>query len=330
MKLSIVLVNFRGWKRLRPCLESLNCLKKSSFSWEVIVVDNQSDDGHLPVFMKDFPTYQFIENSGNFGFANGCNLGARYSSGEYIFFLNPDTIVNLEAISRLIKSMEENPDVTILSCRQTDENGKDTHPYGLFLRPATLTGVFRAVFRLLKKPRENILLRSGEKAILPEWVSGSAIMISRKKFDQLRGWSEDYWMYYEDADLCKRVTDSGDKIALLSDTQIIHNHGGSSRVNVEIKALTKCEVSISRHVYIHKHFSQITGALMQSYLVINNLLLGHLILAVLGLFLFFIPGMRSYPKLYMNIISYYASALKNKTWLSPRSVNFNKTKKHPQ
>ncbi|MBL7858300.1 MAG: glycosyltransferase family 2 protein [Cyclobacteriaceae bacterium] len=324
MTLSIVIVNFRGWKRLRLCLESLRCLQQANFTWEVIIIDNQSNDNQLPQFEADFPEFSFFENEGNFGFANGCNVGASHATGEFIFFLNPDTTSSLDAFQHLLEVADENPDVTILTCQQLNDKGKDTKPYGLFLRPATLTSLFRAIYRLLHNTLPEIQLKSGQWTQSPEWVSGSAILMRRNDFTRLHGWCEDYWMYFEDADLCKRVWETGGKIALLNTTKLTHNHGGASRVNSVTKALTKSEVLISRHVYVSKHFTGIKRSLMQAYLVFDNLIISHLLISLIGVVLFFIPSINAYTKLYRNILTYYRHVVVNKTWLSPRSVNFNR------
>ena len=240
------------------------------------------------------------------------------------YFLIPIPKVTAEAVGELLREAEKHPEFTILSCSQLNDKGKDTRPYGLFLRPTTLTSFLRSLRLLIHKKINPVALRSGAQAIFPEWVSGSIMLINRKNFERLGGWCEDFWMYYEDADLCKRVHESGGKVALIKSIQIIHNHGGASRINLEVKALTKSEVIISRHLYIHKHFHGVTRLLMQSYLVINNLFLGQLIIALLGLVFYFKPSLRVYTRLYVNILKYYAGAFVNKTWLSQRSVNYRK------
>ncbi|MBX2945539.1 MAG: glycosyltransferase family 2 protein [Cyclobacteriaceae bacterium] len=322
MDLSIVIVNFRGWKRLRQCLESLSCLSDAPFTWEVIIVDNQSNDGQLGSFEYEFQHFTFVENTGNNGFANGCNVGAAQSTGTFLLFLNPDTIANLHALKKLMVTALKNPDLTILTCHQLNDKGKDTKPYGLFVRPGTLTSLFRSVYRLTHNHLPQIQLQSGEKALSPEWVSGSAIFIKRTNFNQLGGWCEDYWMYFEDADLCKRVRNTGGQLALLTEISITHNHGGASRINPVTKALTKSEVLISKHVYISKHFSGITRSLMQAYMVVDNLFISHLLISLAGLLLFFVPSINAYTKLYANLVRYYRHAISNKTWLSPRSMSF--------
>ncbi len=321
MKLSIILVNYRGWKRLRLCLESLRCLKDAPFTWEVIVIDNQSADNQLPKFISDFPEFGFLGNTDNNGFSNGCNLGASKAKGEYLFFLNPDTIVSLDAIQQLLQTAVAHPEISILSCQQLDDKGNDTLPYGLALRLETLTGFLRFLYRLIHKKSQAILLSPSVPVIFPEWVSGSAVWMNQKKFNELGGWCEDFWMYYEDADLCKRAWESNGRVALLTNVSIIHNHGGSSRVNLDTKILTKSETLISKHVYLSKHFHGKKELMMHSYLILNCLI-GQPLLVIIASIFFFIPSLRVYPKLFLAVVKYYFGAYINKSWLSPRSTNY--------
>jgi|SRR5690606_14771539 GT2 family glycosyltransferase len=323
MKLSIIIVNHRGWKALKRCLESLQKLRELPFAWEVIVVDNDSGGDELQQFREQYPEFSFFENSGNNGFANGCNFGAKNSSGEFVLFLNPDTIVDAEAIQCLVHTAEQHPEFTILSCSQVTDTGKDDRPFGLFLRPATLTSFMRMLYKLLHKPPVPVAVEPDASVIYPDWVSGSVILMHRSRYQDFQ-WDEDYWMYFEDMDLCRRVRSQGGQIALLKNIQIIHNHGGASRINPRVKALTKSEVMISRHIYIQKHFRGVTRFLMHSYFVFNNLFVGPFITAILGALLFFRPSFATYFRLYFNIVRYYAGALAGRTWVSRRSVNYKK------
>jgi hypothetical protein len=161
--------------------------------------------------------------------------------------------------------------------------------------------------------------------MLPDWVSGSVVLMSRQHFKALNGWSEDYWMYYEDADLCKRAWEMGSQVGLVLNLKIVHNHGGASRINRQVKALTKSEVITSRHVYIHKHARGLKRFLMQTYLVLNNLFLSQLLVALVGVLFFFKPSFRVYPMLYGKVVKYYVSAWWNRTWISSRSLQYKNT-----
>jgi len=328
MNLSVIIVNYRGWTKLKLCLESLRCLHQAPFTWEVIVIDNCSADKTLPEFKYEFPEFSFEENISNLGFAHGCNRGAGRALGEYFLFLNPDTAVTLHTLQGLLEVAKKHPEFTILSCSQFTDHGKDTRPYGFSLQLRTMTSFLRAIHRIKHKTFAQSKLDSGYHVIFPDWVSGSVVMMSSKNFEKAGGWCEDFWMYYEDADLCKRVWEKGGKVALVSDLRLIHNHGGASRINRHVKALTKCEVVISRHLYIHKHFSGFKRAVMQSYFVFNNILLSQFLMAILGTLLFFKPDIHVYTTLYGRILKYYVRALSNGTWVSPRSANYKKTGEH--
>jgi hypothetical protein len=322
VQLSIIIVNYRGWKRLRQCLDSIQHLNPDPEKIEIIVVDNRSADGQLEIFKNQYPEFIFFENSGNNGFAHGCNTGASMAKGTNYLFLNPDTILNAAAMNGLMELTSLLSEKVMISCTQITDNGKDTRPYGYFLDLKTLNPLARSVRNLILGKPKSITLSSGHHGFSPEWVSGSLILISKKSFNELSGWDQSFWMYYEDMDLCKRFRTLGGSINLVTDFSVIHNHGGASRVNAEIRALTKAEVMISRHVYVQKHISGISNTITQSYLVINNLFFEPLFLALAGLLLFFNPKVFTYTLRYFSLLRYYYNALRNNSWLSPRSLNF--------
>lgn len=319
--LSVIIVNYRGWEPLSRCLGSLNCLVDADFSSEVIVVDNHSNDGKLKEFSSRFPSIRFIENKGNLGFSSGNNLGVEKSQGKYLMFLNPDTVVNLDALTEMIRESEQNSEYHILSCQQQDEAGKDENPYGDFPSFKTLTGINRVIYRLFS-PEKSIDKCEGRSVIFPDWVSGSLILIRRKIFKQAGGWSEDFWLYFEDVDLCKRMTDLGGKTAFLCNTRIMHQHGGVTRQNIKLKSYTKAQVLVSRHIYTSKHFEGAKKVLLHVYQVIFNLL-ELLIPAALGLLLYFLPATRMYLHLFDNLLKYYIKSIFRRTWLpGPHKVDF--------
>ena len=322
MKLSIVIVNYRGWKRLRQCLESIKAIGVVEFLYEVIVVDNQSNDNQLDSFRLDFKEYIFIENTANNGFANGCNVGASHSTGNFILFLNPDTVVNIEAIEALLETAESYPEIYVLTCQQLNKKGTSTKPYGYFPKLSTLTGLLRAIYRRMHNPFPVIILKNDLKAIFPDWVSGSVILIEKSKFEEVGKWNEDYWMYFEDVDLCKRIRNLGKEIALLDDVSIEHNHGGASRINTETKSLTKTETLISKHVYISNHFDGRLEFVLHACMIVENVSLSIVTFLSSLITLFSVSKIRLYQKIYGNIMQYYLNALKNNTWLSVRSKKY--------
>lgn len=325
MDISIIIVNYRGWKALDECLESIETIISKTFSFEVITVDNFSNDGQFPVFKQKYSKFTFIENSGNNGFSNGCNFGASIATGNHFLFLNPDTKITLEALETLLQTAVSHPEIGILSCLQINENNVFYKQNNLFPALGHFFGISRAIFRKLNKAKLEKRFNNTDDLFYPDWVTGAVVFISRNWFDKIKGWNEDYWLYFEDVDLCKKISDLGGKVAVTRKATIFHQHGGASRINVKTKALTKTEVIISKHVYISNQFSAATQIYLQSLLIIG-VLLEKTILSVVSLFLFFIPKLKVNRLMLKNLFTYYFNALQKQTWISPRAMNYLKPK----
>jgi len=318
--LSIIIVSYKGYERLKQCLDSLNSFSGRNLSTEVIVVNNSPGDDAIRSFEIHYPGFRYINNEINGGYANGCNKGAGYASGQFILILNPDTIITERALEELVKTAKSNPAFIITSCRQINEKGRESIAWGPFPGLRNMTGLMRAIFS--SGYRSQIRLKDGfpPDIFFPDWISGSVVLISKENYLRLNGFDDDYWMYFEDVDLCKRVRDSGGEIAYCKNVAIEHNHGGSSRINKTTASLTKAEVLISKHIYFSKHKSGTQELLIHSFLIVNNLISLGLV-AVAGLMFFFIPKLFLSTLIYFKLIEYYAGALLRGSWISPRSVN---------
>lgn len=315
--LSIIIVSYRGRKRLTVCLEALDKFKGERLNTEVIIVDNRSDDNAIEGIRELFPKFRFILNKLNGGFANGCNLGASNANGELLLFLNPDTVALESEVEKLVQIAKQNSEYTILSCRQINEKGKECITSGPFPSLNNLTGFARAISRTLgpndRSPTPDISF--------PDWISGSVVMIRKQIFNELNGFDEDFWMYYEDVDICRRVHNYGGKVAFCKNIFIEHNHGGSSRISLNTTSLTKTEVNISRHIYISKHKRGAEKTTIQTFLIINNIIsIG--IMAILGLVFFFVPKLFARTLIFIRLMRYYFGSLLRFSWISPRSVKF--------
>ena len=318
--ISVIIVSYKGAERLAACLDSLARYAGGRETPDVIIADNCSEDAGIDLLEKRFTQFKFLHNSVNGGFAYGCNLGASQASGEYLLFLNPDTVVTGANIERLVEEAGKHPDFTICSCRQVRENGSESIAWGVFPELWNITGIQRSLTRILRG-RERVRKDPANSEIwFPDWVSGSVILIRKSAFAAIGGFDNDYWMYFEDVDICKRITDNGGKVALFRDITIEHNHGGSSRINIRTASMTKCEVIISRHVYISKHKNGFEKGVIQTFLILNNLISG-LVPAIAGVVLPFLPKLRVRTAVYTGLVRYYFKACVNATWVSPNSVN---------
>jgi len=304
MDLSVIIVCYRGWEKLSKCLEALESFSITDFSMEVIVVDNNSDDGMLDEFKRRFNRFSFIRSSINGGYAYGCNLGARHASGKVLMILNPDTIANETAVGFMLKKILEQEEPAIFSCSQVFEDGKKSRAYGKF-PDLSLRNLFS--------------VKEGGSVIYPDWVSGSLMMMRRETFIGLEGFDEDFWMYYEDVDICRRLRNKNGRIFFFNNIGILHCHGGSSRVDIITESITKTEVQKSRHLYIHKHFTGLRRIIFQFVVAADNLITG-IISGLTGLVFFFVPKLLVRLLILILLTDYYAGSLYRSSWRSTRSV----------
>ncbi len=321
--LSIIIVSFRGYGRLRQCLDSLKNISGQKLTTEVIIVNNCPGDEVFYSIEKQYPGFRFIDNKTNGGYSNGCNVGASVATGKYFLMLNPDTVVTEEALEALLSAARSNPSFIITSCRQVNEKGRENIAWGPFPEFKNLTGFMRAVSGSDYKSQRKMNQEFSSRFFFPDWVSGSVILISKGDFARLNGFDEDFWMYFEDVDLCRRARNLGGEVAFCSDIVIEHNHGGSSRINKNTASLTKTEVIISKHLYISKHKEGFNKLNIQTFLVLNNFISFGL-LAIAGVIFFFIPKLYLRTLIYVRLLDYYSGSLLRGSWISPRSVNFRK------
>jgi len=319
--LSIIIVGYKGYRRLKQCLDSLVLFSGENLKVEVIVVNNCPGDDEFNDLFKNYPTFRHVENSKNGGYGNGCNLGASVADGSFFLILNPDTIVTEQAIVKLVEFLSSKPEIMAASCKQVNEAGKESIAWGPFPDYQNLTGIMRKLFSTGYKNQMRRKEGYSSEIFFPDWISGSAILMRKDDYNRLNGFDDDFWMYFEDVDLCRRIRYSGGEIAFCENVTIEHNHGGSSRINMKTASITKAEVFISKHLYISKHTSGFKKTLIQSFMVINNLL-SLIPVAAAGLIFFFIPKLYLRVHILKNIIAYYYGCLIRDTWVSPRSVSF--------
>lgn len=318
MKLSIITVNYRSWTHLEAALSTLQ--PDFPADWEMIVVDNESDSEALGNFSAHFPWVTFVAIPGNSGFAFACNLGVTKTTGEQLLFMNPDVVANQESLQQLLQVKADHDDIAIVAPKQITTGGRSQKVFDDFPRLLNQSKTLKSLLRILfpstfPDPRADY-----ESLVYCDWVTGSVLLIDRSDFDAIGGWSEDYWMYAEDADLCRKAHDNGMRVAYTPEVEVVHAHGGSSRLNVDVKSMTKLEVIISKHVYTQRH---IRGAeRWLTHLLIMLLRLPVLLLAaILDVFtLWRVPALRVRSKMLSGLVPYYLGVLRSGSWLSPRAI----------
>lgn len=317
MKLSIITVNYRSWGHLEAALTAL--ADDFPDDWEIIVVDNESNPADFDLFAARFPWASFIANPDNSGFGHACNIGVARASGEQLLFMNPDVIATAEHIQKLM-AIKAQHNIGIVAPKQVSAAGKaqkvfDDFP-SLLNQSKTLKALLRFVF-----PSKYLNPRAHYSALTwCDWVTGSVLLIDRADFDAVGGWSEDYWMYVEDVDLCRKAHDCGMSVAYAPEVEVIHAHGGSSRINVDVKSMTKLEVIISKHVYARNHMRGLRRWLMHTLIILLRtplLVLAALLdLVTLGQ----VPALRVRSRMLTGLARYYMGVMRTGSWLSPRAM----------
>ncbi len=311
--ISVIIVNYRGWDTLQECLDALLVCGEEGSRPEVIVVDNHSGDGRLQAFSERYPRVRFLENEVNAGFARGNNRGAAVAGGSYLLFLNPDTVVPCGALETLLReSASRRSSLYLLSLRQVNAAGREEPAGRVFPSGWTINALVRPFYLLLKGAGAMSCRR--RRSLRPDWVSGSLVWITRDTFRRLGGWDEDYWLYYEDVDLCRRLHEQGGEILMLCEPPVLHRHGGTTRQDRKKVAFFKTYVLISQHIYLRKHYAGWRGSLLLALLVANNLLFEQLIPALAGLVLFPFGVARRYLFIYIYLVKYYLRAITLRRW----------------
>ena len=315
--LSIIIVNYKCWDVLARCIDSFNKYKPHT-NYEIIIVDNDSQDGKFNSFQQQFHEIKLIANKGNYGFSSACNLGADNAKGDFLLFLNPDvTLTSSPAIDEMFNFAKANTNVGITSCRTIYPNGKREREVA-FLSPWLTIGWLRALYKFALSRKIANKFPENKNIWYPEWVAGSVILIQKDFFKKIGKWSEDkFWMYSEDPDICLKSNKNGKKIALLRNVEIKHQHGGSSRRNTKTTAITKSEVVTSSHVFIHEHSSSINRVALHLVIMVNTLT-SWLLRTLITLPFFWKDFFKANLFTLLAIIKYYLSVLIHWNWKSKR------------
>lgn len=222
--LSIIILSWNTASTTLKCVKSI-LSNLTGLNYEIILVDNASSDDTIKVISKlKSPLVNIIENKVNLGFSRGNNIGAKQARGEYLFFLNSDMLFLDNSLTKMLNYYLTNPRVGILGPKLLNS---DMSSQASAFPPQTAVNAFREFF--LKQNAYSKYLPDTNKP-LPVWsVSGGAMLIKKTLFDQINGWNEKYFFYFEDLDLCRKIRQLKKQIIYFPDCQIIHYHGLSGK-----------------------------------------------------------------------------------------------------
>jgi GT2 family glycosyltransferase len=233
ISLSIVIVTWNNTQIIRECLRSLASLDTNPAA-EIIVVDNASSDGTPDLIQNEFPHVSLIRNQRNLGFAAGSNLGIRLSSGEYVCLINSDVVVPEDCVEKLLRYMGEHQDIALVGPKMILPNGSVGRSCLHFPTVANWTWRALALDAIFKRSRlfgaYLMTYFQYDRIADVDVVTGWFWVIRRKAMDQVGLLDENFFMYAEDMDWCKRVKNAGWRVVFYPEAAAIHHCGASSAV----------------------------------------------------------------------------------------------------
>ena len=197
--------------RIYPMLDQLNI--------EILFVNNGTD-GSEDLVSRAFPQVRIVPSQGNIGFGRANNLLSQHAKGQCLLLLNPDTEASPKSIAALMTAAKDNPEYPIFGAvTLTRRDGSQHFPQ------MELPGMGSLARGIIGRSARPLALRQADRLIPVNCVSGGCMMIRRDAWDDLDGFDEEFFLYAEDIDLCKRAQLSGFNLALVRDAQIFHDLG---------------------------------------------------------------------------------------------------------
>lgn len=247
MDLSVIIVNYNTKELLKACVDSV---QKTYPQSEIIVVDNLSSDGSREEIPK--MTVKGVLLDENAGFSKANNMGLKYATGDYVLFLNPDTVVHENTLKRCIEFLQNNKNAGAVGCRvvlpdgSLDKACKRKFPNAF--------NSFCTIFKIAKiVPGLGYNVVGNDEGVYPvDCLVGAFMMCPKAVLEKTGGFDQDFFMYGEDIDLCLRIKQAGYEIWYLGDKEITHIKGASGKKSKKAKIAFYDSMSI----YYKKHFKK--------------------------------------------------------------------------
>ncbi len=230
-RLSVVVLSWNTRELLSACLQALRA-EAARTPHQLIVVDNASGDGSAELVARDFPEAELLRNARNEGYARGNNQGAARARGEHLLLLNSDTEVRPGALATLLAFLDAHPGHGACGPRLDWPDGRPQLSCKRF--PALRTAVFydtwferrfpgnRVVPRYLMKDFDHLSSRDVDQP------PGAALLVRRALWQELAGFDEQLWLFFNDVDLCRRRRARGHASADVAEARVLHHEGRST------------------------------------------------------------------------------------------------------
>lgn len=228
MILSIVILSYNTKDLVISSIDSLLKHYKEELEdnkFEIIVVDNASEKETIDAIsskLNNIKNSRLIKSKENLGFGKGCNLGADNAYGEYVLFLNSDTLVSGKGFLEMADFLKSNPKVAVLGGKLVNFDGTPQASVGKFYN------MINFFIMLFGGEKHGFLKSSPKKTQKVDWVSGACMMVSKKIFNSIGGFDRNIFMYLEDMELSYRALKKGYETYFFPNSQVRHKEFGSS------------------------------------------------------------------------------------------------------
>jgi GT2 family glycosyltransferase len=230
-ELAAVMVNYNAGAELRAALRSI-AAEMTGGAWEAVIVDNNSSDGSASSVAEFAPNARVLHNDANVGFGRGINQGVAGTRAPLVLILNPDCRLEPGAVKAMSVELDLHRQCAIAGPRVLDPDGSvQGSARG---DPDMLTGLFGRTgplrFLLPSSPiaKRNVVTSASDSTVV-DWVSGACMLVRRTAFEEVGGFDPRYFLYWEDADLCRRLRGRGYQVRYVPAATAVHRVGQSSR-----------------------------------------------------------------------------------------------------
>ncbi|USG61310.1 glycosyltransferase family 2 protein [Sneathiella marina] len=281
---SVIIVNWNVRDMVLDCIGSI--IEQTRSTYEIIVVDNDSSDGSVDAIKDKFSSVKIIANDSNRGFAAANNQALAVSQGEYVLLLNPDTLVVDNAIDKMLQWIQQDSSIGCGGCQVFESENviqntcfSDMTVWSTFL---VLTGLARVSksSRFWGKPHYYWWDRRTEMEV--DVVSGMFMLVPRKVLEEVGGMDDDFFVYAEEADWCRRIRAHGYRCVFTPLTHVVHRDGGNKSTD-QILAKMYVQLQKSKLIYARKYYG-LLGYLEFRFLYFASMLMRSVLFVILSLF----------------------------------------------
>lgn len=256
-ELSVIIVNYNGQRYLQACLDSLK-IHLDGIVFEIILIDNNSMDNSCDYIEANYPGIILIRSNINYGFGKGNNEAVKKAKGKYLLLINNDTIV-LDNLNPVLQFLKADPSIGAIGINMLNAEKKYLPVAGNFPNVKNMFQM-KKLFDGRTEFQKGIFTESSYEV---EWLSGSFLMVPKRVYEEVKGFDEDYFLYVEDVDFCKKIEQKGYKRIFLPAYGYIHFVGFNTSKNPLLVR--------GYEIYISKHLRGWNNRTVSAALAVNKL-----------------------------------------------------------